>query len=103
MVMTAPSAPVCESASSTPAFQQHFSFTSNHLQRHPPPTTPARTLNNVRRRIHPLTDLSLLKVFKVKERTSLEIRGEFFNVIHAPNFPRSFVARRSHLGPPDSS
>src|SRR5258708_24146492 len=85
MVMTAPSAPVCESASSTPAFQQHFSFTSNHLQRHPPPTTPARTLNKVRRRIHPLTDHSLFKVFKANDRTSLAIRGELFNHLNTPH------------------
>jgi hypothetical protein len=76
-VPTTASAPGCDSAASTPAFQQRLSFTSNN-------TGPY--MNYVRQRVHPLMDLSLFKQFKIKERTSLEIRGEFFNVLNTANF-----------------
>jgi hypothetical protein len=41
---------------------------------------------NIRQRIHPLVDASLFKQFQIREGTSFEIRGEFFNVFNTPNF-----------------
>jgi len=67
----------CDSTTSIPAFQQHLNFTLNNVGPY---------LNDVRQRVHPLMDLSLFKQFRIKERTSLEIRGEFFNVLNTPNF-----------------
>jgi hypothetical protein len=77
MVMTNTNAPACDSPSSTPAYQQHLNFTFNNIGPY---------MNGVRQRVHPLVDLSLFKQFKIKERTSFEIRGEFFNVLNTPNF-----------------
>ncbi len=77
MVMTTNNAPGCDSASSTPAFQQHYAFTLSD-------TGPVMT--GVRQRVHPDTDVSLFKVFKIHERATFEIRGEFFNVLNTPNF-----------------
>ncbi len=77
MVMTTANAPACDSPSSTPVYQQHLSFTLNNIGPY---------MNGVRQLVHPLVDLSLFKQFKIKERTSFEIRGEFFNVLNTPNF-----------------
>ena len=75
-VLSTSSAPACDSATSTPAFRQRYTYdvqqSSNYL--------------NVRQRIHPLVDLSLFKQFQIHEGTSFEIRGEFFNVLNTPNF-----------------
>ena len=76
-VLTTPTAPGCDSANSTPAFQQRLAFTSN---------TTGPYMNYVRQRVHPLMDLSLFKKFNIKERTSFEIRAEFFNILNTPNF-----------------
>src|SRR5579871_2974851 len=77
LVMTTASAPGCDSASSTPAFQQHLAFTLNNIGPY---------MNGVRQRVHPLVDFSLFKQFKLRERLNFEIRGEFFNVLNTPNF-----------------
>ena len=75
-VISTSNAPACDSATSTAAFRQRYSYdvqqSSNYL--------------NVRQRIHPLVDLSLFKQFQIHEGTSFEIRGEFFNVLNTPNF-----------------
>lgn len=42
-------------------------------------------MNYVRQRVHALMDFSLFKQFKVRERASFEIRGEFFNLRNTPN------------------
>lgn len=77
MVMTTPTAAACDSPSSIPAFQQHYSFTLN---------TTGPEMTGVRVRSHPNADVSLFKVFRVREQYSFEIRGEFFNVLNTPNF-----------------
>ncbi len=41
---------------------------------------------NVREPLKPLMDLSVFKQFIVREGMSLEIRGEFFNVMNTPNY-----------------
>lgn len=69
-------ATACASSSSTPAFQQHLSFTLNNIG----PSI------DVRERIHPLVDASLFKSFQTHEGLNFEIRGEFFNVLNTPNF-----------------
>ena len=77
MVMTSATAPACDSASSVPAFQQHYSFTLNN-------TGPEMT--GVRDFIHPIVDMSLFKIFKIHESDTFEIRGEFFNLFNTPFF-----------------
>jgi hypothetical protein len=70
------STPSCDGTSPTPAFRQRYSYT---LQNNDP-------YIRVRQRIYPLVDASLFKQFIVREGTSFEIRGEFFNVFNRPNF-----------------
>jgi hypothetical protein len=77
LVMATASAPGCDSASSTPAFQQHLSFTLNNIGPY---------MSDVRQRIHPLFDLSLFKRFEIHESANFEIRGEFFNLLNTPIF-----------------
>jgi hypothetical protein len=77
LVMTTPSAPACDSASSIPAFQQHLSFTLNNIGPY---------MNDVRQRVHPLFDFTLFKQFQLHESLNFEIRGEFFNLFNTPNF-----------------
>jgi hypothetical protein len=77
LVMTTPTAPGCDGASSTPAFQQHLVFTLNNNGPY---------MNYVRQRVHPLVDVSLFKQFKIHESANFEIRGEFFNLLNTPNF-----------------
>jgi hypothetical protein len=76
MVMTTPSAPACDSASSTPAYRQRLAYTTQNNS----------TVIGVRQRIHPLVDASLFKTFPIHEGATFEIRGEFFNVFNTPNF-----------------
>ena len=61
----------------SPAFQQNLAFTLNSA----PPS-----MHNVRQQVHPLTDASLFKQFTLREGTTFEIRGEFFNVLNTVNF-----------------
>ncbi len=68
--------PGCDANSSTPAFQLNPEFTL---------ATVGPELN-VREQVHPLVDASLFKQFKISERSSFEIRGEFFNAFNTPNF-----------------
>jgi hypothetical protein len=77
LVMTTPTAPGCDSASSIPAFQQHLSFVLNNIGPY---------MNDVRQRVHPLLDMTLFKQFQLHESLNFEIRGEFFNVLNTPNF-----------------
>ncbi len=76
-VMTTPSAPGCDSPSSTPAFQQQYNFTLNSI---------GPRMESVRTRVHPLMDVSLFKTFPIHESATFEIRGEFFNALNTPNF-----------------
>lgn len=77
MVMTTSNAPACDSTSSTPAFQLHNVFALNSVR---------PRMESVRSHTHPLVDVSMFKVFKLHESQTLEIRGEFFNVLNTPNF-----------------
>jgi hypothetical protein len=75
-VLSTPSAPACDSLSSTPAYRQRLAYTTQHNS----------NVLNIRQRIHPLIDASLFKRFQIHETTSFEIRGEFFNLFNTPNF-----------------
>ena len=66
----------CDSLSPVPAYQQRLADT----------TQANSTVLNIRQRVHPLMDASLFKQFIIREGTSFEIRGEFFNVLNTPNF-----------------
>jgi hypothetical protein len=75
-VASTASAPACDTLSPTPAFRQRLAYTTQYNS----------PVMNIRARIHPLLDASLFKQFKIHERTSFEIRGEFFNILNTPNF-----------------
>ncbi len=66
----------CSSSTDTPAYQQRLSFT----------TQTNSPYIGVRQQFHPLMDASLFKVFPIREATTFEIRGEFFNVLNSPIF-----------------
>jgi len=66
----------CSSATDTPAYQQRLSFT----------TQTNSPYIGVRQQFHPLMNASLFKVFPIRETTTFEIRGEFFNVLNSPVF-----------------
>ena len=69
--------PGCDSTNNNlPAFAQNPNFTLNNIGPY----------MNLRQLVHPLMDLSLFKQFKIRESTSFEIRGEFFNALNTPNF-----------------
>jgi hypothetical protein len=76
LVASTASAPACDSLSPNPAYQQRLSYTSQSNS----------SYIGVRQRIHPLVDASLFKQFQLREKTSFEIRGEFFNILNTPNF-----------------
>jgi hypothetical protein len=40
----------------------------------------------IRQPLKPLMDMSVFKRFIIREGTSFEIRGEFFNVMNTPNY-----------------
>jgi hypothetical protein len=75
-VASTASAPACDNLSPNPAYRQRIQYTSQSNSNY----------INVRQRIHPLMDASLFKQFILREHTSFEIRGEFFNVLNTPNF-----------------
>jgi hypothetical protein len=66
----------CSSATDTPAYEQRLTYTT---QTNSPYT-------GVRQQFHPLMNASLFKVFPIREATTFEIRGEFFNVLNSPIF-----------------
>ena len=66
----------CSSSTDTPAYQQRLSFT----------TQTNSPYIGVRQQFHPLMNASLFKVFPIRESTTFEIRGEFFNVLNSPIF-----------------
>ncbi len=74
--VTSSTSPACDSLSPVPAFQQRLAYTSQSNSIYLP----------VRQRVHPLVDFSLFKVFPIHEKTTFEIRGEFFNVMNTPIF-----------------
>jgi hypothetical protein len=76
LVQSTASAPACDALSPMPAYQQRLAYT----------TQLNSTVINVRQRIYPLLDASLFKQFIIHERTSFEIRGEFFNILNTPIF-----------------
>jgi hypothetical protein len=66
----------CSSTSDTPAYQQRLSFTT-------------QTNSNVigtRQQFYPRLEASLFKVFPIRESTTFEIRGEFYNILNTPIF-----------------
>jgi Carboxypeptidase regulatory-like domain len=76
LVASTSSAPACDNLSPNPAYRQRLQYTSQNNSNY----------INVRQRIHPLMDAALFKQFILREHTSFEIRGEFFNVLNTPNF-----------------
>ncbi len=76
LVASTSSAPACDNLSPNPAYRQRLQYTSQSNSNY----------INARQRIHPLMDASLFKQFILREHTSFEIRGEFFNVLNTPNF-----------------
>lgn len=66
----------CDSQSSTPAFRQRIGYTSQSNS----------NVLNLRIPLHPLVDASLFKQFIIREGMSLEIRGEFFNILNTPEW-----------------
>lgn len=76
LVESTSSAPACDTLSPIPAYRQRLSYTTQNNS----------TVLNVRQRIKPVMDASLFKVFTIRERTSFEIRGEFFNVLNTAIF-----------------
>ncbi len=64
------------SATDQPAYQQRLSFT----------TQTNSPYIGVRQQFHPLMNASLFKIFPIRETTTFEIRGEFFNVLNSPIF-----------------
>jgi hypothetical protein len=66
----------CASSTSTPAYEQRLSFT----------TQTNSPYIGVRQTFHPLMDASAFKIFPIHEAMNFEIRGEFFNVLNSPIF-----------------
>ena len=66
----------CSSATDTPAYEQRLSYTTQSNGNYIP----------VRQQFHPLLMGSLFKVFPIREATTFEIRGEFFNLLNSPVF-----------------
>lgn len=75
-VQSTANTPACDALSPTPAYRQRLAYTTQHNS----------NVLNIRQRIHPLVDASLFKQFQIRESTSFEIRGEFFNLFNTPNF-----------------
>jgi hypothetical protein len=75
-VATTATAPGCDARSPNPAYIQRLSYTAQNNS----------VYLNIRQRIYPLVDTSLFKKFFLTEKTSFEIRGEFFNVLNTPEF-----------------
>jgi len=71
-----PTITACDAQSSTPAFRQRLSYTSQSNS----------NVLNVREPLVPLMDASLFKKFIIREGVSFEIRGEFFNILNTPNW-----------------
>ena len=71
-----PTRMACDAQSPTPAFRQRIAFES---QQDP-------GVLQIRQPLKPLMDLSVFKRFIIREGTSFEIRGEFFNVMNTPNY-----------------
>jgi hypothetical protein len=67
--------PACRSASDIPAFQQQNGDSPNAI----PPY-----FNHIRARAGNRVDVSLFKIFPIRETATFEIRGEFFNVMNTP-------------------
>ena len=80
----------CDSTSSTPAFQTRLAYTSQSNS----------NVLNIRQQLHPLVDISLFKQFAIREGVSLEIRGEFFNILNTPEWapPSGSTTSASPLG-----
>lgn len=77
MVMTTSVYPACDSASSIPAFQEHYSFALNNIGPY---------MDDVRRSPGTRLDVSLFRTFQIYKSTTLQIRGEFFNVLNTALF-----------------
>ena len=66
----------CDTSSSNAAFRQRIGFTSQSNSPY----------LNLRVPLKPLVDISVFKRFAITERSSFEIRGEFFNVMNTPEW-----------------
>jgi hypothetical protein len=71
-----PTITACDAQSSTVAFRQRLAYTSQSNS----------NVLNIRYKLVPLMDASLFKQFALREGMSLELRGEFFNLLNTPNF-----------------
>lgn len=69
--------PGCDAMSPIPAFEQHNNFALNNIGPY---------MNHVRVPPGRRVDVSLFKVFQIHENMTLEIRGEYFNVLNTPLF-----------------
>jgi len=71
-----PTRMACDAQSPTPAFRQRIAWESQQ----------GPGVLQVRQPLKPLMDMSVFKRFIIREGTSFEIRGEFFNVMNTPNY-----------------
>lgn len=76
LVQSTASAPGCDSLSPIPAYRQRLAYTTqyNSLEL------------GARVRVYPVVDASLFKQFQIRQGSTFEIRGEFFNVLNTPDF-----------------
>jgi hypothetical protein len=68
--------PGCDAQSPTPAYIQRAPFT----------TQTNSTVLGTRQQFYPRLEGSLFKVFQIREATTFEIRGEFYNILNTPIF-----------------
>lgn len=83
----------CDTTSPNPAFMTRLAYTSQSNS----------NVLNIRQQLHPLVDLSLFKQFAIREGTSFEIRGEFFNVFNTPEWGGPGGLGSSNAGSSSSS
>ncbi|WP_373283916.1 carboxypeptidase regulatory-like domain-containing protein [Silvibacterium dinghuense] len=76
LVESTASAPACDSLSPVPAYRQRLSYTTQYNS----------TELNIRVHVKPVADASLFKQFQIRQGTTFEIRGEFFNIMNTPIF-----------------
>jgi hypothetical protein len=83
----------CDATSPNPAFMTRLAYTSQSNS----------TVLKIRQQLHPLIDLSIFKQFAIREGTSFEIRGEFFNAFNTPEWGGPGGLGSSNAGSSSSS
>jgi hypothetical protein len=83
----------CDATSPNLAFQSRLAYTSQSNS----------NVLNIRQQLHPLVDMSIFKQFAIREGTSFEIRGEFFNVMNTPEWGGPGGLGSSNAGSSSSS